>query len=273
MVNLELAIFLGGILGVVAGILIFLLWRRLKNYGLGTWQQSRTIMISIGLFLTLVASSLLENYRAPIEIKVRYEMGSEMDPAIANLVDAGVKRMEIRRESSAGLGLFAYPVYKKQLIIGLITLLLLLVLNAEKVKSKLGHQLVLSANGKSKGSYKPLNIDSEEILRELEIKLREQKLFTDPSLNLDALSNEIGVSRYHLSQIINEQLDKNFYDLINGFRVQEAIRILKAPESQASNLLQLGYEVGFNSKASFYRAFKKATGTTPAAYRKSVKQC
>ncbi len=274
MINLDLAIFLGALTGVGAAVLIFLIWRRLKIYGPVAWRHSYTFMVLAGLLLSFITSSLLESYRAPIRVQVSYQR----DALPAYLADASngqeVKRMQITHPSSAGLGLKWQPVYKNQLIFGAITLVLLLVLDSNQVKSILGRkELTFVGVGNPKTGYRPLNVDSKLILNKLEVAMIERKLYTDPTLNLDSLSTEMGISRYHLSQIMNEELDKNFYDLVNGYRVKEAIRMIEGPEFNTVNLLQLGFEVGFNSKASFYRAFKKMTNTTPAAYRDSVKEC
>ena len=60
----------------------------------------------------------------------------------------------------------------------------------------------------------------------------------------------------------------NFFDFINQFRIDEARSILKNPEKKQFTVLEILYEVGFNSKSSFNTAFKKHTGLTPTQYRK-----
>ena len=63
---------------------------------------------------------------------------------------------------------------------------------------------------------------------------------------------------------------KNFYNFINEFRIEAAKEILQDPSSKGKNILQIAYEVGFNSKSAFNTYFKRLTGKTPSAYRKEA---
>ena len=72
---------------------------------------------------------------------------------------------------------------------------------------------------------------------------------------------------YQLSQVINTSLGQNFYNLINSYRVEEAKQQLSASDKQNQTILAIAYDVGFNSKSVFNKAFKKFTGTTPSKYR------
>jgi AraC-like DNA-binding protein len=65
-------------------------------------------------------------------------------------------------------------------------------------------------------------------------------------------------------------LNKHFFDFINEYRINDAKKLLKDPTKKEITVLEILYQVGFNSKSSFYTAFKKATNQTPTAYRKSV---
>src|SRR5690606_4741131 len=72
-----------------------------------------------------------------------------------------------------------------------------------------------------------------------------------------------------LSNIINRQFECNFFEFINSYRIEEAKRLLAAPEYASKNMLEVMYDVGFNSKATFNTLFKKKVGMTPSEYRKS----
>jgi AraC-like DNA-binding protein len=100
--------------------------------------------------------------------------------------------------------------------------------------------------------------------------LREQietnKVYLDENLSLDGLANALKVSPNHLSQVINQLEGKNFHDYVNEKRTEAFIARLNRPESRQYTLLALAYDCGFNSKASFYRHFKKHTGLTPSEY-------
>jgi AraC-like DNA-binding protein len=110
---------------------------------------------------------------------------------------------------------------------------------------------------------------AEAILQRLQTFMQSSKPYVIPTLTLPALSKQMNVSPHHLSQIINERLNKNFFEFINHFRVKEAKRLLKDPENQHLTLAAIGFEAGFNSVSSFNSIFKKATSLTPSQYRSS----
>jgi len=68
--------------------------------------------------------------------------------------------------------------------------------------------------------------------------------------------------------LVNQFSEKNFSDYINSLRVDEAKKLLKNADFEAYTIVAIGLECGFNSKSTFYTAFKKFTGQTPTAYRK-----
>lgn len=103
--------------------------------------------------------------------------------------------------------------------------------------------------------------------RLLEYMEREQP-YLSAELKLDTLAGALQMSRHHLSQIINERLGTSFSDFINQYRVQQAQRLLSDEAYQDVKILAIAFDAGFSTKASFYNAFKKATGTSPATYRK-----
>ena len=76
------------------------------------------------------------------------------------------------------------------------------------------------------------------------------------------------MTAHQLSQLLNEKLNVNFYTFINKYRIQEARRILT--EEPDKSIIAIAYDVGFNSKSSFYEAFSKFTGKTPYRYRKDA---
>ena len=76
---------------------------------------------------------------------------------------------------------------------------------------------------------------------------------------------------YLVSQAINEGLKRNFYDLINGYRVEEAKQLLVDSKNMNFTILSIGFEAGFNSKTTFNTVFKKFTGSTPTEYREKMK--
>ncbi len=99
--------------------------------------------------------------------------------------------------------------------------------------------------------------------------LEQEKPYTDPDLKLQNLSDHLGIPSYQLSQIINTELQQNFYDLINSLRISEAKHKLIDPAQQHITILAIAYDVGFNSKSTFNTAFKKYTKMTPSQFKKS----
>ncbi len=101
-------------------------------------------------------------------------------------------------------------------------------------------------------------------LRVIQKTIEETKLYLDPDFSLGKLSKSTGLGKHHISQIINEELNCNFFDLTNHYRIEEAKRVLK--ESEHIKMEQLAYQLGYKSKSSFFNAFKKATDRTPSKY-------
>lgn len=85
-------------------------------------------------------------------------------------------------------------------------------------------------------------------------------------------AKDLNITRQNLSQAINDEIGKNFYQLINEFRVTEFKKYLNDPKMNHITFLGLAYEAGFNSKSSFYRVFKEITGETPTEFRQRIKR-
>ena len=74
---------------------------------------------------------------------------------------------------------------------------------------------------------------------------------------------------HHLSEILSSEVGGSFYEVIARYRVAEACRMLSEPSDSAKTVLEIAFAAGFNSKASFHRAFRRETGTTPTSFRRS----
>jgi ligand-binding sensor domain-containing protein/AraC-like DNA-binding protein len=96
----------------------------------------------------------------------------------------------------------------------------------------------------------------------------EDKPYLDPNVTAVDLAEALDISSKHLSQIINQQFNKNFKNFINEYRVEEAKKRLLDPKEQHFVLLKIAMDVGFNSKSVFNAAFKKFTNMSPSEYRK-----
>ncbi len=111
---------------------------------------------------------------------------------------------------------------------------------------------------------------ADDYLIKLKVIMNDEKPYLESSLTLQKLADMVGISPQHLSQIINEKLNQNFFDFINCHRIKEAKRLLVDPKGELLTILAIAEEVGFNSKSSFNTAFKKITGMTPTEYKKSL---
>ncbi len=96
--------------------------------------------------------------------------------------------------------------------------------------------------------------------------MQENRPWLDPDLTLSQLAQLTGMNVSQLSYLVNAGFGKNFNDFINAFRVEEVKRKMNAPDTAHLSLLGVAFECGFNSKATFNRAFKKATGVAPSAF-------
>lgn len=123
----------------------------------------------------------------------------------------------------------------------------------------------IEKNGKTH-VYKDIDFKTtfENVIKHMET----QKPYLIPKLSIDDLSNQTGIKKHVLSQVINSQNNHNFYTLINTYRVEEAKK--KLTDSSFSNLTieAIGKECGFYTASNFFEVFKKFTKTTPSKYRK-----
>lgn len=120
-----------------------------------------------------------------------------------------------------------------------------------------------------KYANKKINSDeSENISKQLTLLFEEKELHKNPDLKLPELAKLIGVKTYYLSQYFNDNIKKSFATYINEYRIESATKMI-----ESNNLLTIeaiGNECGFRSNSSFYTAFKKIKGLTPAQYKKSL---
>ena len=100
--------------------------------------------------------------------------------------------------------------------------------------------------------------------------LEREKIFIDNTLTQKELAGQLGISAQHLSQLLNESFQENFYSLINRHRIVESQRLMQDPAYSHYSILAIAEEVGFNSKSVFNRVFKQRTGLTPSAFRKQL---
>jgi AraC-like DNA-binding protein len=100
--------------------------------------------------------------------------------------------------------------------------------------------------------------------------LEVEKIFRDETLTLPSLADKLKVSPHELSWLLNEEIRLSFPALISRYRVEDVKSRFSDLASNDISILQAALDAGFNTKASFNRAFKKSTGMTPSQFKKSL---
>ncbi len=104
-----------------------------------------------------------------------------------------------------------------------------------------------------------------ELYKNVTNYMEQRKPYIDNELRLVHLADQLGFSTHLLSKVINKKSGKNFNKFINEYRLVEAERLLA--ETETPSIKSVYFDVGFNSKAAFYNAFKKKHNCTPSEYR------
>ncbi|OXB15977.1 helix-turn-helix domain-containing protein [Flavobacterium reichenbachii] len=120
---------------------------------------------------------------------------------------------------------------------------------------------------KEKYKNKEIDLGMQDLIGQKLSIIIQKELYLNPDFSLEEAAKELKVTKHLLSQYVNEILGKSFSNLIKEYRIEKAKRLLETEKN--FTLESLGYDSGFNSKSSFFTAFKKITGSTPAEYQKS----
>lgn len=123
---------------------------------------------------------------------------------------------------------------------------------------------------RDKNKYEKSGFDdrrARQFQERLDKLMAESQLYLQPDLDLKQLSEAVGLSVHHLSQLINQYNGETFYDYINRMRVAYFKQAVLDPENDHLSLLGLAFESGFNSKTAFNTAFKRYAGMTPTAFK------
>jgi AraC-like DNA-binding protein len=108
--------------------------------------------------------------------------------------------------------------------------------------------------------------EHKQLQNRLDALMREQKPWLEPNLNLNELAVQMDLNSVQLSHLINKGFGQNFNDFVNAYRVEAVKESMMDSKKQHLSILGHAYECGFNSKATFNRAFKKLTGTAPSTF-------
>jgi AraC-like DNA-binding protein len=112
--------------------------------------------------------------------------------------------------------------------------------------------------------------NKELILSKIKAEMEDKEYFTNNLASLSGLAKQINESPHHVSQVINEKLSKNFFELLASYRVEHAKKLIREDKDTKLTVEELAELVGYNSKSSFNNAFKAITSKTPSEYRKSL---
>ena len=117
--------------------------------------------------------------------------------------------------------------------------------------------------------YQKSALGEEQITRladKIEAAMRDEHLYRNPDLSLSVLASHISARPNYVSQTLNAKLGASFFDYVNEWRVKDAQARLN---TSTNTVLEIAFAVGFNTRSSFYTAFKRYAGTTPTAWRKT----
>jgi len=120
--------------------------------------------------------------------------------------------------------------------------------------------------------YKHSVLSQSEKLKyknDLILLMEAEKAYLNPLISLNSLAKKLSIPNRYLSQVLNETLDKSFYDFINWYRIQDCVNYLSDSNYSQKTILEIAYEVGFNSKSTFNASFTKFVGVTPKEFRKN----
>ena len=131
--------------------------------------------------------------------------------------------------------------------------------------------ITFDVNNESQMKYQKSALSEEqacEIADKVNNFMKEQEAYLDPTISLQKLAKSVNTTPNYLSQTLNEKLNLSFFDYVNKHRIEAASEQLK---NSKTSVIDIAMDVGFNSKSSFYSAFKKATQMTPSEFRKQYK--
>jgi AraC-like DNA-binding protein len=161
------------------------------------------------------------------------------------------------------------PYLLLKIIYPIIFLLIIIIM----IKGLNNPMIFVNASPLFRRKYLGSNLQDYEkklIYKNILLAMDQKKLYRNPSLSVNDLANELSVLPKHLSQVINESFNKNFFDLVNDYRIGDAKAQLAESADTRKTVLEILYDLGFNSKSSFNKAFRKSTGITPTEYRRMV---
>ena len=112
--------------------------------------------------------------------------------------------------------------------------------------------------------------EADELKQTLLRVMEQEQPWKDCDLTLAGLATRLRSTPHKLSEVLNGEIGQTFYDFVNGYRVREVQRRIKAGDARSLKILALAMDAGFASKSTFNEVFKKHTNQTPSDFRQMV---
>lgn len=128
------------------------------------------------------------------------------------------------------------------------------------------------AEEKENKKYEKSSLTSEieeNTLTKLHALMNEQKPYLESNFSLTGLAKTLKISPHHLSQILNERLEQNFFEFAAQYRIAASQKLLASKENAHLKIEEIAEMVGYNSKSAFNTSFKKIVGVTPSEFKKN----
>lgn len=226
-----------------------------KDY-INLWRPYIIKSIYIQWFIYILASFYLIQTRVK-NIFIRQEKVSSLDVWLISLLVGNLVLVAAYYFSSfvnyiSGALTFSFLLY----------ILLLFVFYSRKNKS------ILFNHSQKYGDKKISSTEANELELRLNVVMQDEALFKNANLKSSDIAKKVGLSTHQFSQLLNDNLGKNFASFINEYRIEAAKTMLQ--NNSNLTLEAIGYECGFNSKSTFFTTFKKLVGTTPAKFKSQM---
>jgi ligand-binding sensor domain-containing protein/AraC-like DNA-binding protein len=167
------------------------------------------------------------------------------------------------------------PFFYQTLFFKIAVPLLFAVLLGSAVYIYKKHHFKKKGKEKEVEKYKGSTLDlifAEECINKLKHLMEVEKIYRDENITLQSMAKTLSIHPHLLSRILNEKLNRNFFNFINYYRIEETKEILRSPAGGKKKINNVAHDAGFNSMTSFYRVFKKYTGMTPNRYKKEMEK-
>jgi len=248
-----------GMLALIIGLYFFFFFRINHASGILDFEPTLYLIIKSMMTLVFVVLAILEALKTRAEDLVieRIQFRKRFIVFVAGII--GVTVITEIAFSKDGLPLI-FEVFQKSAVF-----LMAFYFNMELLTLQKG--FFWDRRSKDVSSVKP-EIDQQlvnKLLQSMEI----EKIYRTEGLSIRQLADRLDTKEYKLRKTINQQLNfRNFSEFLNSYRIQEACDLLSDPALAQLTIVEIAFQVGYNSLAPFNKAFKQITNITPTEWRK-----